>query len=30
VLRAPDEATRQQAYDVIVDGLRQALQLLKN
>ena len=30
VLRAPDEATRQQAYDVIVDGLRQALRLLDN
>jgi DNA polymerase len=30
VLRAPDEATRQQAYDVIVDGLRQALRLLNN
>lgn len=30
VLRAPDEATRQQAYEVIVDGLRQALRLLNN
>jgi DNA polymerase len=28
VLRAPDEATRRQAYQVIVDGLRQALKLL--
>jgi DNA polymerase len=30
VLRAPDEASRQQAYDVIVDGLRQALGLLED
>jgi DNA polymerase len=30
VLRAPDEASRQQAYEVIVDGLRQALRLLKD
>ena len=29
VLRAPDEATRRQAYEVIVDGLRQASALLK-
>jgi DNA polymerase len=28
VLRAPDEASRRQAYEVIVDGLRQALKLL--
>ncbi|WP_084560272.1 UdgX family uracil-DNA binding protein [Duganella sacchari] len=28
VLRAPDEATRQQAYEVIVNGLRQALELI--
>jgi DNA polymerase len=28
VLRAPDEASRQQAYEVIVEGLRQALRLL--
>lgn len=28
VLRAPDEASRQSAYRVIVEGLRQALQLL--
>ncbi|MRW93632.1 UdgX family uracil-DNA binding protein [Duganella sp. FT80W] len=27
VLRAPDQETRRQAYDVIVDGLRQALKL---
>jgi probable DNA metabolism protein len=30
VLRAPDEASRQQAYEVIVEGLRQALKLLKD
>jgi DNA polymerase len=30
VLRAPDEAGRRQAYQVIVDGLRQALRLLKD
>jgi probable DNA metabolism protein len=30
VLRAPDEATRQQAYGTIVDGLRQALRLLRS
>jgi DNA polymerase len=30
VLRAPDEATRRQAYEVIVEGLRQALKLLDN
>jgi DNA polymerase len=30
VLRAPDEASRQQAYEVIVEGLRQALKLLEN
>ncbi|KQQ40347.1 DNA polymerase [Duganella sp. Leaf126] len=29
VLRAPDEASRRQAYGVIVAGLRQALQLLQ-
>ena len=28
VLRAPDEATRRQAYEVIVEGLRQAKRLL--
>jgi DNA polymerase len=28
VLRAPDEASRHQAYEVIVDGLRQALKLI--
>ena len=28
VLRAPDEASRREAYQVIVDGLRQALRLL--
>ena len=28
VLRAPDEAARRQAYGVIVEGLRQALQLV--
>ena len=28
VLRAPDEATRRQAYEVIVEGLRQARKLL--
>ena len=29
VLRAPDEAARRQAYGVIVEGLRQALQLVR-
>jgi len=28
VLRAPDEATRHQAYNVIVEGLREAKRLL--
>lgn len=30
VLRAPDEATRKQAYEVIVEGLRQAKRLLED
>ncbi|WP_310179854.1 UdgX family uracil-DNA binding protein [Duganella sp. 3397] len=29
VLRAPDEASRRQAYGVIIEGLRQALQLIR-